>query len=315
MKITNQKAELIKHDKHPYMLISEAAHTCYKAEPYDEDRLDLATNFVKRLYGSGHLTTLEHEYVYFLLDDLTLKALKNCKKHNEFDNDVQDIETIEAIKYINFAGRYVSGSFRAWIDLLKECPIGNIEAALANKYPEFFRKVEDPWNPAGAYMVSREELIDLNPKGIEKLIPHTFRLTTSRAVANELVRHRANITFSQESQRYVGYDKDKFGNQIEVITPLIDTDSSAYNDWHYAMLMAETQYMNLRKAGLPPEIARGVLPNDCKTELVVTATEKEWQHIINLRYYGTTGKPHPQMKELMGLILPILHTETKNRVE
>ena len=125
----------------------------------------------------------------------------------------------------------------------------------------------------------------------------------------------ANITVSQESQRYVGYDKDKFGNQIEVITPLIDTDSSAYNDWHYAMLMAETQYMNLRKAGLPPEIARGVLTNDCKTELVVTATEKEWQHIINLRYYGTTGKPHPQMKELMGLILPILHTETKNRVE
>ena len=105
------------------------------------------------------------------------------------------------------------------------------------------------------------------------LVRHSRRWGSSDSVND-------NITFSQESQRYVGYDKDKFGNQIEVITPLIDTDSSAYNDWHYAMLMAETQYMNLRKAGLPPEIARGVLPNDCKTELVVTATEKEWQHII-----------------------------------
>lgn len=26
---------------------------------------------------------------------------------------------------------------------------------------------------------------------------------------------------------------------------------------------------------------------------------KQWQHIINLRYHGTTGAPHPQMKEVM----------------
>ena len=129
-------------------------------------------------------------------------------------------------------------------------------------------------------------------------------------VADSIVVHNC-----QESQRYVGYDKDKFGHQIEVITPLIDPDSSAYNDWHYAMLMAETQYMNLRKEGLCPEIARGVLPNDCKTEIVVTATETEWQHIINLRYIGTTGTPHPQIKELMGLALPMLQRESNNRIK
>ena len=73
--------------------------------------------------------------------------------------------------------------------------------------------------------------------------------------------------------------------------------------------------MNLRKAGIKPEIARGVLPNDCKTELVVTATETEWQHIINLRYIGTTGTPHPQIKELMGMALPMLQKESNGRLK
>ena len=31
----------------------------------------------------------------------------------------------------------------------------------------------------------------------------------------------------------------------------------------------------------------------------MTTTEDEWQHIVNLRYLGTTGDPHPQMVELM----------------
>jgi thymidylate synthase (FAD) len=96
---------------------------------------------------------------------------------------------------------------------------------------------------------------------------------------------------------------------------MINPESPEYNDWHYAMLMAETQYMNLRKAGIKPEIARGVLPNDTKTELVVTATETEWQHIINLRYIGITGTPHPQIKELIGMALPMLQKESNNRIK
>ena len=73
--------------------------------------------------------------------------------------------------------------------------------------------------------------------------------------------------------------------------------------------------MNLRKNGIRPELARGVLPNDCKTEIVVTATEREWQHIINLRYHGTTGAPHPQIKELMSMAYPILKEQSNNRIE
>ena len=48
--------------------------------------------------------------------------------------------------------------------------------------------------------------------------------------------------------------------------------------------------------------ARGILPLDTATKCVYTYSVEEWRHIIDLRYYGTTGKPHPQMKEIANLI-------------
>jgi hypothetical protein len=47
----------------------------------------------------------------------------------------------------------------------------------------------------------------------------------------------------------------------------------------------------------------------------VTTTEKEWQHIINLRYHGTTGAPHPQMHEVMKMAYPILVSESNGRIK
>lgn len=131
--------------------------------------------------------------------------------------------------------------------------------------------------------------------------------------SHELVRHRP-ASFAQESQRYIGYDKEKFGSEITVIKPLLDSESKDYEEWKYAMDWCETVYMNLRERGVAPQIARGVLPNDCKTEIVVTATEEEWQHIVDLRYHGTTGAPHPQIKELIGLAYPVLVEKSEGRV-
>lgn len=307
MKISNQTAILLPHDRHPYEFISDVAHTCYKADAFPDDRLDLATNFVKRLFNSGHRSTLEHEYVYFFLDDI---AMENFLMNPP-----------GSLKYINIADNYVSASIRAWIEFNPQRGSKvntEIFRLLAQKFPELFNVDSSVDSLPDEYgivaMIDRESLIRFNPKEIMNLLPHTVRFITNRGVSHELVRHRP-IAVSQESQRYVGYDKDKFGHQIEVITPMINPESPEYNDWHYAMLMAETQYMNLRKAGIKPEIARGILPNDCKTELVVTATETEWQHIINLRHIGTTGTPHPQIKELIGMALPMLQKESNNRIK
>jgi thymidylate synthase (FAD) len=49
--------------------------------------------------------------------------------------------------------------------------------------------------------------------------------------------------------------------------------------------------------GRSPQEARSVLPNSLKTEIVVTMNLREWLHFFSLRAVGTTGAPHPQMRE------------------
>ena len=61
------------------------------------------------------------------------------------------------------------------------------------------------------------------------------------------------------------------------------------------MLSAEKDYLRLLKNGWTPQQARSVLPNSLKTEIVVTANLREWQHIMRLR---TDKAAHPQMREI-----------------
>lgn len=61
--------------------------------------------------------------------------------------------------------------------------------------------------------------------------------------------------------------------------------------------------------GMEPQDARGELPLDLATECCYTYSINEWRHIIDLRYYGTTGKPHPNAKIIAGMIRAILMEE------
>lgn len=56
--------------------------------------------------------------------------------------------------------------------------------------------------------------------------------------------------------------------------------------------------MELLSRGISPQMARSVLPNSLKTELVMTANLREWRHFLKLRAAGSTGAPHPQMLEI-----------------
>ena len=79
--------------------------------------------------------------------------------------------------------------------------------------------------------------------------------------------------------------------------------------WIFGNMATEFSYMNLLKMGWTPQQARRVLPLDLHTELVHTAYEDDWQHFIDLRSIGTTGKPHPDMK----LIGDMINEKINNR--
>lgn len=107
----------------------------------------------------------------------------------------------------------------------------------------------------------------------------TFKFTTNRSVTHQQVRHRL-ASYSQESQRYV-----KYGDIDVVKTQGIPSDkrTKAYKAWKLAMDTCEKCYGDIIDAGFSPEIARSVLPNDAKTEIVCTMNLRSIRHFLEER--------------------------------
>lgn len=142
--------------------------------------------------------------------------------------------------------------------------------------------------------------------GHESVLEHInirILFTVDRGFSHELVRHRL-AAYTQESTRFCNYSQDKFDNEITVIKPCyLDNSSGAYNTWSRAMVDCENAYFMMLKQGCTPQEARAVLPNSLKTEVVMTTNLRELRHILSLRAAGSTGKPHPQMLEVMAPLL------------
>jgi thymidylate synthase (FAD) len=139
----------------------------------------------------------------------------------------------------------------------------------------------------------------------------TVEFLVSRGVSHELVRHRL-CAFSQESQRYCSYDKDKFGGDIKVIKPL---DLSPLQDeiWSGSIEYSKKAYFGMLDRGAKPQIARDVLPNACATVVEVSANPREWRHVLLMR---TSKAAHPEflraslpLLESFKLAVPILYDD------
>ncbi|MGW8194060.1 MAG: FAD-dependent thymidylate synthase, partial [Desulforhopalus sp.] len=131
------------------------------------------------------------------------------------------------------------------------------------------------------------------------------KFIVNRAVSHEIVRHRP-CSFLQESQRYCSYDQDKFDNQVSFIRPRFYSEGSdELALWRQTMELSEKTYLKLLETSTP-QAARTVLPNSCKTEIVVYCNLIEWRHILALR---TSPAADPSMREIM---IP-LEREMKSR--
>ena len=152
-------------------------------------------------------------------------------------------------------------------------------------------KSEDKITPGSA-----EKFLSLIlTKKHESVLEHvgaSMRFITDRGVSHELVRHRI-ASFTQESSRYVNYSK----RGMQFVIPVdIDYNSWQYTYWLNHMNDSDWRYNALVEGGASPQLARSVLPNSLKTEIVVTANLREWRYILKLR---TDKTAHPQMQDLM----------------
>lgn len=255
--------------------IARCARVCYANEK-NENSYDKDEALVKRLIESGHISMLRHGTLYYIV------PLEIFKDKDDFNG--------QAIKH--FIDLHITSPYIYKVYDAKYIYISTNE--------QFIKE-----NPCGAlkyYSVTPERFFEYEvTKPIRRF---TFYLTTSIGVTRELNRVSPN-NIAEQSTRYCNYSKDKFSNEIQFCKPhwYDDTNTTLQGIYGVICKKAESAYFRLLEEGFPPQDARGVLPLDTASKVVYTYTFNEWIEIINKRYFGTTGKPHPNAKIIIGMVL------------
>jgi thymidylate synthase (FAD) len=142
----------------------------------------------------------------------------------------------------------------------------HIELAIRNCYKSEDKVTDD------SYLRLVKTILDSHHYSTIEHFNITFRVICSRACMAQWTRHR-HQSFSIESQRYCNYSKGKFDGEITFIKSreYDDFSDSQKSTYIVALKSNESFYLELIEQGLKAQEARGVLANDTKTEMVVTA--------------------------------------------
>lgn len=272
--------------------LEECGRVCYKSENAIAE--DSAIAFVTRIAANGCSSIFEMAVVSFSITchpDHVLELL-SCQPRFMVIDRVDN-------------GMVVTGSIRALRDLYKNHYhnqlVNDLVCVLAAKEPYLFQDIfnqdkaleQDP-----QVSIQKLSLVDVESLPENLRLRHRFvsvRFIVSRAVSHELVRHRL-CSFLQESQRYCRYNQDRFDNQVSSIRPIFFSEETReYSLWKEAMELTEANYLDLLETSTP-QAARTVLPNSCKTEIIVYCNLLEWQLIFEQR---TSEAADPSMREVM----------------
>lgn len=149
-----------------------------------------------------------------------------------------------------------------------------------------------------------------------------------RAVSHQLVRHRAGIVFSQQSQRYVEIKEDinRLKDILLILTPGSDYNLEEtkraetevipilnkyfveVNDTNtYAYLQSLINYLSALNMGIKAEDARNFLPNAAKTNITMSCNLRELIHICHLRL--CTRAQAPIRKMVASLVANVVEVE------
>jgi thymidylate synthase (FAD) len=105
-----------------------------------------------------------------------------------------------------------------------------------------------------------------------------FEIVGSRVYTHQQVRHRI-ASYAQESQRYVKVNDPNYF----VIPPTIHDNPQALDIFLKAINNAWNAYQNLLNLGIKKEDARYLLPNACKSKILVEMNFRSWRHFLKLR--------------------------------
>lgn len=249
-----------------YKAVARAARICYASDKTTDDK-----ELVERLIKSKHFSPFEHAIIYTKLGDLS-----------EFKKNINKSTTYYLSNYPKECIKYIVDKYNEEEKCYELAINGRIliETALCHSdYP--MQTLEGTLDVMKKYEINRHWF-------------RSFIVDTSIGCTREMNRHHNNFYICEQSTRFVNFSKDKFGNEVTFNKPYWydEASISKQNSWEYAMRQAEYNYLEELRNGVPTDIARGILPLDTHTKAIYTATIEEWKHIIDMRYEGTTGKPH-----------------------
>ena len=297
MKLINSNVELVK-EANPYKKVELVGRTCYKSEDKITD--DSYKIFFKNLVTRRHMAMLEHGVVTFLITGL------ETLPQTMFQIPYLVITPLgEGYKMNWIISASLSHIYNDWDEAL---PRDSVTVAILICMKQLCEQFYQENGTNFIQMFSNlctMSIVDNLPQ-IQEQFPespilekHQFismKFTCDRGVSHELVRHRCSV--AQSSTRYCDYSKGKFGSEITFVKPAeYDSWPEEHKKYFEDFLQnCEETYMWMRDKGYQPQQARAVLPNALMTEVILTMSAKQWAHFLNLRYFGITGNPHPDMK-------------------
>lgn len=270
MKIIEPKVELWKQGNDTKAHVARCARVCYGKETGND------TSLIKRLLDSKHWSMFRHESVYAIIPI--------------YEKELEDyLLLVSSCPYIQVHTYYNSVYIAT-----------NEQFILDKSYPKFIELIN-------MYRVTEDEFS--NTEIGFNMMRYTFCVDTQISTSRELNRVSPN-NIAEMSTRYVYEDgsicRPHWISQKEA--ELFNNDNNADLDEAMNVYLNgckrdfEEYKILVDKYKIHRQDARGVLPLDTATRCVYTYSLKEWRAIIDLRYYGTTGTPHPNARLIAGMI-------------
>lgn len=335
--------------------IAKCAGICYGNDPFKEPEVPIDYfKIYNNLITNHHISPLRHSTLYYIIPEETIYANNNLDFNPAYCNRLYDFDTKRLFVTIN--GQYYQDNydtlnlFYSKYKVSKEEYINEIKL-LKNPYTKenVFATLRYTFILTTQISTSRE-LNRVSPNNIceqstryckftlpkfgEDVAicqPHWLNVCEqfNKNTKNEINHSSVQIIRNYNDKYYIKIPNGgllELGEEypIEVRGILQENGSSILYNTDFAEKYIKNCYNAIslyREAlvmGVYPQDARGLLPLDTATKVVYTYSYKEWQHIIDLRFNGTTGKSHPNAKEVIGLLIPLLeqaHNSNKDEIK
>lgn len=275
MKIIEPKVELWQQGNDSKAHVARCARVCYGRETGNDE----AT--IKRLINSKHWSMFRHETVYAMIP-IELW-------YGNFGEILKGYKASPYISWITVRDYiYVSTNGNFMLDIEKYEPVLYNEINNYRVSEEEFNSCEIAYNLFARWTFCVDTQISTS-RELNRVSPNNIAEKSTRYVYEDGTICRPHWISTKEADMF---NEDNNADLDEAMNVYLRGCKRSFED--YKIL--------IDKHKLNRQDARGILPIDTATRCIYSYNILEWRAILDLRYYGTTGKPHPNVKIIAGMI-------------